>query len=159
MRYYNCDIVFAEIPDETTLALNIAGCPFHCPGCHSPHLQQSEGTELDEAEMSFLIERYGKAITCVCFMGGDACPEEVADMAAAVRRMAPSLHVAWYSGRDRIPATVSAGVFDYIKTGPYVEALGPLSRRSTNQRLYRIESGKMHDITCRFWGSPVETVL
>ena len=39
VRYYNFDIVFAEIPGETTLAINIANCPNRCPGCHSPHLQ------------------------------------------------------------------------------------------------------------------------
>ena len=27
VRYYNFDIVFAEIPGETTLAINIANCP------------------------------------------------------------------------------------------------------------------------------------
>ena len=27
VRYHNFDVVFAEIPGETTLALNITGCP------------------------------------------------------------------------------------------------------------------------------------
>ena len=27
VRYHNFDIVFAEIPDETTLAINITNCP------------------------------------------------------------------------------------------------------------------------------------
>lgn len=40
VRYHNFDIVFAEIPDETTLAINITNCPNRCPGCHSPHLQR-----------------------------------------------------------------------------------------------------------------------
>ena len=30
VRYYNFDIVFAEIPGETTLAINIANCPNRC---------------------------------------------------------------------------------------------------------------------------------
>ena len=34
VRFYNFDIVFAEIPDEVTLAINITGCPYRCPGCH-----------------------------------------------------------------------------------------------------------------------------
>ena len=37
VRYHNFDVVFAEIPGETTLAINITNCPNRCPGCHSPH--------------------------------------------------------------------------------------------------------------------------
>lgn len=74
VRYYNFDIVFAEIPGETTLAINIANCPNRCPGCHSPHLQADAGHVLDAAELRALLERYGRSVTCVCFMGGDAAP-------------------------------------------------------------------------------------
>ena len=37
--------------------------------------------------------------------------------------------------------------FDYVKVGPYIEALGPLNEKTTNQRLYR----RGEDITPRFW--------
>ena len=47
VRYHNFDVVFAEIPGETTLALNITGCPNRCPGCHSPPLQADDGRVLD----------------------------------------------------------------------------------------------------------------
>ena len=57
VRYHNFDVVFAEIPGETTLALNITGCPNRCPGCHSPHLQADEGRVLDEAELLGLCLR------------------------------------------------------------------------------------------------------
>ena len=60
VRYYNFDIVFAEIPGETTLAINIANCPNRCPGCHSPHLQADAGHVLDAAELRALLERYGR---------------------------------------------------------------------------------------------------
>ncbi len=46
VRFCNYDVVFAEIPGETTLAINIAGCPNRCPGCHSPLIL------LDEADAS-----------------------------------------------------------------------------------------------------------
>ena len=70
VRYHNFDIVFAEIPDETTLAINITNCPNRCPGCHSPHLQRDGGERLDAEALQGLLDRYGRSVTCVCFMGG-----------------------------------------------------------------------------------------
>lgn len=151
MKYHNYDIVFAEIPGETTLAFNLTGCPNRCPGCHSPHLQAAAGRELSDAELLALLERYGRAVTCVCFLGGDAAPQEVAQLARLVRERFPVLHTAWYSGRAALPAGFDLQAFDYVKLGPWIEALGPLTAPTTNQRLYRIGTGgEMEDITARF---------
>ena len=92
VRYHNFDIVFAEIPDETTLAINITNCPNRCPGCHSPHLQRDGGERLDAETLQRLLDRYGRSVTCVCFMGGDAAPPEPGwpkRSAGTVRRCAP----------------------------------------------------------------------
>ena len=94
------------------------------------------------------MEKYGKQITCFCFMGGDATPQEVARLAAYVRRKA-ALKVAWYSGKPQLPDTFAT--FDFVKTGPYVPEKGGLKSRTTNQRLYRNQDGKPLDITARFW--------
>ena len=112
VRYYNFDIVFAEIPGETTLAINIANCPNRCPGCHSPHLQADAGHVLDAAELRALLERYGRSVTCVCFMGGDAAPHRIARLAEVVRQELPVLHVGWYSGRQELPEGFAPQVFD-----------------------------------------------
>lgn len=151
VRYHNFDVVFAEVPDEVTLAINLTRCPNRCPGCHSPHLRADTGRELDEGELFGLLKCYGRAITCVAFMGGDGEPFEVAALADAVRRAWPRLHTAWYSGRDELPEGLDPEAFDYIKLGAWIEAQGPLSSPSTNQRLYRIgPGGAMEDITARF---------
>ena len=111
VKYYNFDIVFQEIPDEVTLAVNITNCPNHCVGCHSPHLHGNVGFDLDEKEIDQLLEKYGKQITCFCFMGGDATPQEVARLASYVRTKA-ALKVAWYSGKPQLPDTFAA--FDFV---------------------------------------------
>ena len=50
LKYTETDIVFQEIPDEVTLAVNLSGCPCRCPGCHSKHLWGDVGEPLtDEA--------------------------------------------------------------------------------------------------------------
>ena len=151
LRYHNFDIVFAEIPDETTLAVNLTGCPNRCPGCHSPHLQRDAGRQLDERELAALLDRYGHSVTCLCFMGGDAAPLEVARLAAWVRCTWPALRVGWYSGRPQLTEGFIPEAFDYVKLGPWIEARGPLTAPTTNQRLYRVDRcGRMTDITARF---------
>lgn len=149
--FHNYDIVFQEVPDEVTLAINIANCPNRCKGCHSPHLWGNSGGLLDEDALAGLLEKYGKAITCVCFMGGDANPEKVGELAVFSRKKTScNLKTAWYSGKDALPDNSFLQFFDFIKLGAYNESLGGLNSITTNQRFYQIEDGKMIDNTRRF---------
>ena len=148
LKYYNYDIVFQEIPDEVTLAVNITNCPHRCVGCHSPHLRHNIGETLDVATLDSLLAKYGRQVTCVCFMGGDRQPKDIAMLAKHLRQNT-NLKVAWYSGNDIIPRYAS--LFDYIKIGGYRAELGGLNSRTTNQRLYRYTNGHSEDITSRFW--------
>ncbi|NLO69496.1 MAG: anaerobic ribonucleoside-triphosphate reductase activating protein [Porphyromonadaceae bacterium] len=148
LKYVNTEIVFREIPDEITLAINLSNCPHRCIGCHSPYLQQDLGEELNETSLVELIGKYEKSVTCICFMGGDAAPREVCRLARFVRlQWNCKLKTAWYSGCRKIPETVSAENFNFIKLGAYVAKLGGLNVASTNQRLYKIHNGVFNDIT------------
>ncbi|MBQ3735052.1 MAG: anaerobic ribonucleoside-triphosphate reductase activating protein [Bacteroidales bacterium] len=148
LKYYNYDIVFQEIPDEVTLAVNLTNCPHRCEGCHSPHLREDTGEALDSHTLDNLLDKYGRQITCVCFMGGDGAPKEVAQLAQHLHKNT-NLKVAWYSGNDTMPAT--AKQFDYVKVGGYKHEYGGLKSKTTNQRLYHNINGKAEDITSRFW--------
>ena len=139
LKYYNYDIVCQEIPDEVTLAVNISGCPNRCPGCHSPWLQEDIGEALTTDALSELMDKYGSAVTCLCFMGGDREPQEVERLAKFVRNAYPRIKIGWYSGCDRLPAAVDMTSFQFVKLGAYVESRGGLRSESTNQRLYKIE--------------------
>lgn len=152
LKYVNTGIVFQEIPDEMTLSINISNCPCHCPGCHSSYLWADTGTPLTTITLEALLSQYGDTITCVCFMGGDAEPESVNQLARWVHENHPRLRVGWYSGRQMVPRTVRKSDFDYIKVGPFIRHLGCLKDRTTNQRLYKRVSGDdFEDITRRFW--------
>lgn len=164
LKVASFDIVFQEIPGEVTLALNLSGCPCHCPGCHSQHLWEDIGEELNAELLSGLLDRYGSMITCVAFMGGDQSPEEVAQWAEYVKihNSQFTMHkTAWYSGRMNMPSV--AGPFDYVKIGPYIESLGGLKSEKTNQRLYkRVGQGtqdspyEWQDISSVFWRNRFE---
>ena len=152
LKYVNTGVVFQEIPDEVTLAINISNCPCRCPGCHSSYLWQNVGTPLTAMELDNLIRQYEAEITCVAFMGGDSEPEYINNLARFIHREHPELKVAGYSGRQRVAPQVKRTDFDYIKLGPYIAHLGCLKERSTNQRLYkRVVGDNFTDITHLFW--------
>ena len=156
VKYYNAMVVFEEIPDEITLAINITNCPCHCVGSHSKFLWEDVGTELTFEELERLIKE-NDGITCVCFMGGDANPKEINDLATYVNVKNvcghKSLKIGWYSGKDELSEDIDTSLFNYIKIGHYDEKLGGLNKKTTNQRLYKIEYSKesLIDITSKFW--------
>ena len=151
LKYVNTGIVFQEIPDEVTLAINISNCPCRCPGCHSRYLWEDIGLPLDTAAIDDFVEQYGTDITCIAFMGGDGDPRGVGQLAEYIHEEHPQFHVAWYSGRTVISRNIDISHFDYIKIGPYIRHLGSLKHRTTNQRFYRISDGQLEDITSSFW--------
>ena len=152
LKYVNTGIVFQEIPDEVTLAINISNCPCHCPGCHSHYLWEDIGQPLNTDAIDAFIDQYGRNITCIAFMGGDGDPKGVDMLAQYIHEEHPQYKVAWYSGRVRITSAVNKSDFNYIKVGPYLKHLGPLKQPTTNQRLYRQnDTGEFEDITSRFW--------
>lgn len=163
LKYTSYDIVFREIPGETTIAVNLANCPNNCKGCHSPELQEDIGEEFTENVMWDLIARYPNA-TCICLMGGDNDYKEVERLltgyTAYMAHACPNdrcLKTAWYSGRKELPKDMNWEYINFIKLGHYISAFGGLDKPTTNQRLYYITVDKyrdeplMVDITHKFW--------
>ena len=139
------DTVAEEIPDRVTLAVEITNCRGNCPGCHSPFLKQDIGEELTAAKIDKLIaDNFG--LNCFLFLGEGRDSDALLKLAGHIRNTHPGIELAVYSGRDKVE-DVFYDVFDFVKTGPYIESLGPLNSRTTNQRLYY----HREDITSRFW--------
>jgi anaerobic ribonucleoside-triphosphate reductase activating protein len=151
LRFVSYDIVFQEVPGEITLAINLSNCPNDCKGCHSPHLKENVGEMLSNNVLLYLIEKYGIAITCICFMGGDSSPKEVESLSLFLREQTKGrIKTGWYSGKNTFPEDCSPQSFDYLKLGAYIDNLGGLDAVTTNQRFYRIENGNMIDETDTF---------
>lgn len=148
IKFKDSYIVFEEIPDRVSLAVNITNCQNNCIGCHSPELRLNSGEELTEGTIDKLInDNYG--IDCFLFMGEGKDRGRLLELAKYVKHY-HNLKVAIYSGRNNVE-TDFYGVFDYIKVGEYKEEFGPLNRETTNQRLYEITSNNIIDITSKFW--------
>lgn len=173
LKYVNTDVVFQEIPNETTLVINISNCPCHCKGCHSAYLAEDIGEYLIDYPKNIysddfsiynideLIEK-NKGITCVGLMGGDSDPLLINILASYIKLKYPDLLIAWYSGRQELAKEIELKNFNYIKLGPYIEELGGLKSPTTNQRLYEVRMSRevdkkgnpiygLEDITNIFW--------
>ena len=158
LKHVNTLVSFSEVPDEISLCIEISNCPCHCKGCHSSYLAKDIGEELSAKKLEELLQA-NKGITCVAFMGGDADPIEIVGHAKYIKTFYPKLKVAWYSGRQELPKHFNLEPFDFIKLGPYIEELGPLNSKTTNQRFYKVHiepNGNnywesLEDITYKFW--------
>lgn len=155
LKYTGIQIVFQEIPNEITLAINISNCPCHCEGCHSPYLAEDIGKELTADVLLKLIKAH-PGISCVCFMGGDNDPEQINLLAKIIKLSCGNFYkIAWYSGRSELDSNIELENFDFIKLGPYIEKFGGLDSKETNQVLLHIDNscGRpiVKDITSKFW--------
>ena len=150
LKYLGYSIVFQEVPDEVTLAINISGCPHKCEGCHSKHLWEYEGDYISD-DLYGLINKYSGLITCVCFMGGEQNPLDLIYCLNMVHQL--GLKTCLYSGIDSINYIIAIGVSslcDYIKVGRYDKQLGGLDVPTTNQRFFSRIDGHLVDTTHLF---------
>lgn len=155
LKYVDTLVTFQEVPNEITLCINISNCPCKCEGCHSSYLAEDIGTVLDENVLDLLIKG-NKGITCVSFMGGDINPSHINTLAKYINKYHSPLKVCWYSGRQELSKDINLWYFNYIKLGPYIQKLGPLNNRTTNQKFYKVfhftnGTSKLIDVTHLFW--------
>lgn len=160
LKFVDFKITFSEVPDEISLCIDLSGCPHKCEGCHSSYLQDDIGTVLTTQMLDKMIES-SDGITCVCFMGGDNDIPALHTLANHVHTN-HGLLTAWYTGSVFHPSNDRpiCQVFDFIKTGPYIEAFGPLNNPNTNQVFYTkgsamkkmdANSNMWYDTTDKFW--------
>ena len=132
LKYLGHSIVFQEVPNEISLAINISGCPYKCRGCHSSYLWEYKGRYVSDDIEALINEHDG--ITCVCFMGGDQNPQELNELIDYVHLK--GLKACLYTGRDDIHN------LNYLKIGHYVEKCGGLDKPTTNQKFYVVYDDK-----------------
>lgn len=147
IKYVDAFVVFEEIPDKISLAINISNCQNKCVGCHSPELRCDIGKELTQNELDLLISE-NNGINCILFMGEGNDQKALLDIALYVKEKY-NFSLAIYSGRNKIEECFYK-IFDYVKIGPYIEELGPLNSPTTNQKLFECNNGVINDITYKF---------
>lgn len=150
LKYADYAIVFQEVPNEVTLALNVSGCPYHCAGCHSKYLWDYVGRDM-LADLPYLLAKYAGLITCVCFMGGDQNSDDLRAALKCVKGFSAKLKTCLYTGSDCVEEMkIYFPALDYLKVGHYCQEKGGLNAATTNQRFYRVVGGKLIDETALF---------
>jgi anaerobic ribonucleoside-triphosphate reductase activating protein len=150
LKYLGHSIVFQEVPNEISLAINISGCPYKCRGCHSSYLWEYKGRYVGDDIEALINEHDG--ITCVCFMGGDQNQKELTDLLINIHKH--RLKAALYTGCNFMSDLHIRvlGNLDYCKIGHYDANRGGLDNPNTNQRMlaWDWKNGKWNDITYKF---------
>ena len=148
LKIFNYDIVFQEVPEETTLALNVTNCPHRCKGCHSPFLRKDIGEPLEDI-IETILKNYKDLITCICFMGGDQHKEDLIKFLKRIKQ--ENLKTCLYSGNNSLEDVKDfLPYLDYIKIGEYKEELGPLNSPTTNQVFLKKEKEEWKNYTYKF---------
>ena len=145
-------ITTQDVPDELALAISLSGCPIHCKGCHSAFTWNPFFGELLTDDMFRNIIKNNKYASCVLFYGGEWQLERLLELIDIAKEY--KLKVCLYTGLELEKVDKKLiNSLDYLKVGPYVEQLGGLNKKTTNQKMYKIENGQLTDITNKFYQS------
>lgn len=145
MFYKDTQICFQEVPGEISLAFTMIGCKLHCKGCHSAELwNYTKGKELTLDDFKYIVNKYKNLVTCILFFGGE-WNEDFNDYLIYAQYL--GYKTCLYTGLDDIPDSVKKDL-DYLKVGRWIEELGGLSSKTTNQRFYDLKNNE--DITYKF---------
>lgn len=150
LKYLGYSIVFQEVPNEVSLAINISGCPYKCRGCHSEYLWEYKGRFVND-DLDTIISKNAFIITCVCFMGGDQNQNELKLHLKHIKDFY-KLKTCLYTGLNNVKElNTLLKYLDYIKFGEYNEKLGGLDKITTNQKMFTVNNGYLEkDITSSF---------
>ena len=151
LLYVSVGISELEIPTKKSLVIYISDCQHRCKNCHTPYLHDSYGDLLKE-NFEIIFNVYYDYFDIVCFMGeGKESIEEKNEMINYCKFIHnKNKKTALYCGRD-CDIEKWMNNFDYIKIGSYQENKGPLTKKNTNQKLFKKENNIYKDITYMFW--------
>lgn len=137
-------VVFEEVPDEISLTFLIDGCPLNCKGCHSKSFDNAK--ELGVDVFTSMLDAYDGYVSCVCFLGGEWKPKRLVELLDIA--ISKGFNTCLYTGLTEVHPEIEERL-TYVKYGPYVESLGGLTSKTTNQKMFDRRTGE--DITYKFW--------
>lgn len=141
MNYSDFKIALQEVPGEISICFTIHGCELHCKGCHSAYLwNKDKGEKLTLKKYTSILEKYKSLASCVLFMGGEWFENELVNYFKIAKAF--NYTTCLYTGQTQISKNI-LNQLTWIKTGPWVEALGGLDSPKTNQEFKELKTNKI----------------
>lgn len=143
LRYYNKQVVFQEVPNEVSISYSIAGCPLNCKGCSWKNtIANMQSKELTDSVYIGNLKQYQNLASCVLFFGGEWNKQELIHKLQLAKTM--GYKTCLYTGltMERVDKDI-LDCLNYIKVGPYIESLGGLACKTTNQRLINLDTNEI----------------
>ena len=141
MNYAGLSIALQEVPGEISICFSITGCNIKCKGCHSSYLwKPKNGKPLTPLIYKEILTKYKHLASCVLFMGGEWHENELIAFLKIAREF--NYKTCLYSGETSISNQLLEQL-TWVKTGPWVEALGGLEMKSTNQIYREVKTNKI----------------
>lgn len=148
MKVVRISLSSREVPDHFALCVELSGCKGTCEGCHSPELRTDIGVEMSPHDIhDAAVKEYA---SCICLMGDSFTEKELSLLSFLAK--GDKMSLAWYTGTHEEINVDTTVYFDYVKVGAYKKDLGPITSRTTNQRMYqRHKDLTYEDITWRMF--------
>ena len=137
-------VSFKEHPWYVNLTLFVDGCPRACKGCSWKGVKK-DVHKFNEDSFTQLLSNYQNKVENVVFLGGDWLGKNLLPFIDIAHLFGFSACL--YSGADDI-SEIDEDVLknlEWLKVGSWKEEYGPLTSPTTNQRFYKLSSGKVVD--------------
>lgn len=144
MKIFEKKITFLEVRDHINLTFFVYGCPYKCKGCSWEDLDKTH-YDIDLDQFRSILESYKEKCSCVVFLGG----EWYDDFIYFLKEVKDQGYFSClYTGINTFEMFNSKysnllNYLDYLKVGKWDESLGGLTSKTTNQRFYQLENGKI----------------
>lgn len=142
IRFCSEQIVWQEVPNETSLAFLITGCPLGCKGCHSVESwKRGSGQILTKNYLAQQLNKYQGLISCVLFMGGEWHSASLVSLLKYCRQK--GLNTCLYTGLEKCEVSEEIlAQLTYLKTGRWLAERGGLNSPKTNQCFIDLRTGR-----------------
>ncbi len=128
---------FIDVPSQISLNVFVFGCRKRCSNCQNPELQEfSVSNPVTPSFFKEIIEGFPLS-SWICFLGGDAVYQPRGLEALAKEAKNCGKNVCLYTGMSYEELDfLDKTNLDLIIDGEYMENLGGVHQKTTNQRIF-----------------------
>lgn len=155
---YKTGITLAEMPNYISHYIQLADCSIRCPMCHSKELWGSTHRVSLDSIYNIAEENVNKGADMIIIFGDINNGISSMDLLCLTNRLKKLSPICIYSGASTILESLGDYIgyildnISFLKLGAYKEEFGGLNKKTTNQRMYKVEDEGLKDITATlFW--------